>query len=377
MTMLRFVNVAAAAWMLFSLTHDLVFFRWLQVDLPKPLVDSPFFHSLWLVTSALALGSAPSQFVVRAAILFHSLMIFTAPINVVLTFSAFAVGMPGIGVTSVALAFGIGILVHANHREFVRRGLWRGLFVAKADKPNASPMHRSGPSVASSSGPPALPMTATTPLSAEMLAYYQARAPYYDAVYARPERAADIAFLAYDLPARLAGRRVLEVACGTGYWTQHIAPAARAVVATDAAQEPMQFARLRPALAAVEFVQADAYALPASLGQFDAAFAGLWLSHVPRQERGRFLASLHARLAPGARVVFIDNSEVQCRDLPIVERDAFGNTYQQRRLADGSVHRVLKNFPSHAELAQMLRGLGTVEEFRELDNFWLLAYRVT
>ena len=62
-------------------------------------------------------------------------------------------------------------------------------------------------------GPREGKMTATTPLSAEMLAYYQARAPYYDAVYARPERAADIAFLAYDLPARLAGRRVLEVAC--------------------------------------------------------------------------------------------------------------------------------------------------------------------
>lgn len=115
----------------------------------------------------------------------------------------------------------------------------------------------------------------------------------------------------------------------------------------------MQFARLQPALAAVEFVQADAYALLASRGQFDAAFAGRWLSHAPRHERGRFLASLHERLAPGARVVFVDNSEVQCRALPIVERDAYGNSYQQRRLADGSV-----------------------EEFRELDNFWLLAYRL-
>jgi hypothetical protein len=99
-----------------------------------PIHGSVFDDRQQLVTSALALGSAPSQFVFKAAILFHSLMIFTAPINVVLTFSAFAVGMPGIGVTSVALAFGIGILVHANHREFVRRGLWpglwRGLFVA-------------------------------------------------------------------------------------------------------------------------------------------------------------------------------------------------------------------------------------------------------
>ena len=59
--------------------------------------------------------------------------------------------------------------------------------------------------------------------SAEMRAYYAARAPYYDAVYLKPERAKDIAFLFDYLPAVFAGRSVLEVACGTGYWTQHIA----------------------------------------------------------------------------------------------------------------------------------------------------------
>lgn len=84
-----------------------------------------------------------------------------------------------------------------------------------------------------------------TSASAEMHTYYAARAPYYDAVYLKPERQDDIAFLRTHLPERLQGRDVLEVACGTGYWTRHIAPLARRMVATDGTAEPLEFARLR------------------------------------------------------------------------------------------------------------------------------------
>ena len=205
-------------------------------------------------------------------------------------------------------------------------------------------------------------------------AYYASRAPYYDAVYLKPERQADIAYLRRMIPARFAGRTVLEVACGTGYWTQHIAETATAITATDALAEPLEFARLRPRAEAVRFVQADAYALPDSLGKFDAAFAGLWLSHVPIRRRAEFLASLHARLAPGAPVLFIDNSEVQCIELPIAERDADGNTYQHRPLRDGSVHRVLKNFPTEAELVAMIADVGIAKRFEPLANFWVFEY---
>lgn len=212
--------------------------------------------------------------------------------------------------------------------------------------------------------------------STDMQAYYAARAPYYDAVYLKPERQADIAFLSAHLPARLAGRRVLEVACGTGYWTQFIARTAAALVATDLLEEPLAFARLRPHAGAVRFVRADACALPADLGRFDAAFAGLWFSHVPVEARAGFLRSLHERLDDGARVIWIDNSEVQCRELPIAERDAAGNTYQWRELRGGVRHRVLKNFPSEAELAALVAPHSTGYHFRRLDNFWLLEYEV-
>ncbi|MBP9904228.1 MAG: class I SAM-dependent methyltransferase [Rhodoferax sp.] len=212
--------------------------------------------------------------------------------------------------------------------------------------------------------------------SVEMLAYYAARAPYYDAVYSKPERREDIAFLTTHLPERLRGRTVLEIACGTGYWTQHIAPAAKQLVATDLSAEPLGFARLRPGTEGVAFHHIDAYALPARLGSFGGAFAGLWFSHVPVQARGRFLAGLHALLQPGARVLLLDNNEVQLRDFPIAETDTNGDTFQQRSLQDGSVHRVLKNFPTETELRALLEPVAKTIRYQQLQNFWLLEYEI-
>ena len=102
--------------------------------------------------------------------------------------------------------------------------------------------------------------------------------------------------IAFFQPKLLAGRRVLEVACGTGYWTPGIAAQAHSVVATDANAEPMAFARLRPGADNVDFRLADVYALPQDLGHFDGAFAGLWFSHVPVEARRDFLAGLRSEV---------------------------------------------------------------------------------
>ena len=75
--------------------------------------------------------------------------------------------------------------------------------------------------------------------------YYSARAPEYDRVYLKPERQTDLGALKQWLPPLFAGARVLEVACGTGFWTQFIAPVAAEVVAIDAAPEMIRIATAR------------------------------------------------------------------------------------------------------------------------------------
>jgi len=211
-------------------------------------------------------------------------------------------------------------------------------------------------------------------IDSELKHYYEARAPYYDAVYDKPERQADIAHLKAWLAERFRGRRVIEVACGTGYWTDVIASAASGIVALDIAAEPLRFARLRPNSGSVDFREVDAFELPATLGKFDAAFSGLWLSHVPVERRSEFIKGVHRLLTPGAIVVLIDNSQVQLKEFPIVETDPAGNTYQRRQLRDGSIHRVLKNFPSEDELNGMVANCAIDSSYCALDNFWLFQY---
>lgn len=217
----------------------------------------------------------------------------------------------------------------------------------------------------------------TSASTRQMNAYYSGRAPYYDAVYEKPERKRDIEFLKLFLAQRLHGREVIEVACGTGYWSRFIAPGCSRFVAIDALPEPLELARQRPGIDPAQLHIADAYALPSSLGEFDGAFAGLWLSHVPIERRGEFFASLHALLRPKSLVVLIDNSPVQCREFPIVETDESGNTYQERPLRDGSRHRVLKNFPTEGELSSLAGSFGAERfEYRALENFWYFEYEL-
>ena len=120
---------------------------------------------------------------------------------------------------------------------------------------------------------------------------------------------------------------------------------------------------------------ADAFELPHELGTFNAAFAGLWLSHIPKDRLRAFFTSLHQRLKPGSSVLLLDNNKTQLYELPITEQDALGNTYQTRVLQAGSTYRVLKNFPTQSELIEKIEGIGRKPQYRMLDNFWTFLYQ--
>jgi len=209
-----------------------------------------------------------------------------------------------------------------------------------------------------------------------MQAYYAARAPEYDRVYRKPERQADLRAIERWLPAALGGRSLLEVACGTGYWTRFLAPVATRVLGVDASAETLAIARARVEGEHVQFVVGDAYRLPVAPGGFEAGFAGFWFSHVPRARVAAFLRGFHAALAPGAKVVLLDNLFVPGSSTPLAERDGEGDTFQLRPLQDGSTHRVLKNFPTEGELREAVAGAAREVRFHAWPYYWALEYEL-
>ena len=147
-------------------------------------------------------------------------------------------------------------------------------------------------------------MTVATDTLQDMRAVYARRAAVYERVYAKPERQADLRAMKAALPVAFAGRRVLEVACGTGWWT------------------------------------------------------------------------LHARLEPGSRVRMVDKRCVESSSTPLSRTDEDGSTCQDRPLNDGSVHEVLKNFPTREQAFARLGPRAQAPEWIEFDHYWMLNYRL-
>ena len=226
-------------------------------------------------------------------------------------------------------------------------------------------------------------------ISDQLAKYYALRAPTYEQVYARAERQDDLEQLHEKTLEVLRGHRVLEIACGTGYWTETIAESAEKVLATDINAEMLALASARGlAAGTVEFCLADAFDLPPDigidagaatpdgLGKFTACFAGFWWSHVKREDQERFLAHLRARLGKDVLLVLIDNNYVEGGSTSIARTDAEGNTYQIRTASDGRRYEVLKNFPSDSTLRKKIGS--SVREIRilRLEYYWLLSCRL-
>lgn len=203
--------------------------------------------------------------------------------------------------------------------------------------------------------------------------YYAKRACEYDRLYEKPERQADLKTLRGICAQALAGQRVLEIACGTGYWTQ----AAKSIVATDINSKTLQIARTKPYSCPVSFQEADAFNLD-TLGTHDATagMAMAWWSHLRQSEISQFLAGYHRQFRPGAALVFLDNRFVPGSSTPVSRRDDEGNTYQLRRLEDGTEQEVLKNFPSASEVKNALAGCATEIRWTQLSYYWFLSYRL-
>jgi SAM-dependent methyltransferase len=153
------------------------------------------------------------------------------------------------------------------------------------------------------------------------------------------------------------GYKVLEIACGTGYWTEVIAKTAKSVLAIDINPSMVDIAKNR--LSGVRNVNiqiADAYSLEGIPKGFTGALAIWWWSHIPKSRLQDFLLTLHTKLRPSAFVLFVDQ-------LPTAYEgknrhyDAEGNSLEERHLKDGRSYNIVKNFPKELEILNNLRGI--------------------
>jgi SAM-dependent methyltransferase len=187
-----------------------------------------------------------------------------------------------------------------------------------------------------------------------------------------PSRAGERDALAAKLRRVVAGRRALEVACGTGFWTRVASEVARKVVAVDLSSNLLDLSR-RPGMLpdAVVFGEEEAGALERIPGTFDCGFAVFWLSHVPKGRLLEFLGRFHGKLEPGARVLLADDVHV-----PGKPGAGSGEGFRVRQLSDASASEVLRNYGCADELFRVFDPWAEDLEIHIGRCYWWATYRI-
>lgn len=159
---------------------------------------------------------------------------------------------------------------------------------------------------------------------------------------------------------------VLELACGTGLWTEQLVGHARHVTALDGAPEMLDRARDRLGPdTPVEFVQADLFSWQ-STRRYDAIFFGFWISHVPDEHFDAFWAMVDQALAPDGTVFFFDDNYRP--DHELIEGPTSSTV--ERTLNDGTAFRVIKTPYTAKPLEARLRTLGWDIAVTGAGNFY-------
>jgi SAM-dependent methyltransferase len=209
--------------------------------------------------------------------------------------------------------------------------------------------------------------------------YYSRRAPTYEEMYQRDDagRQLELAAITAQLRELLAGRRVLDVACGTGFWEARIADVVGHVTAVDASTVVLERARAKVLPAdRVTFQRGDAFDLGAVEGSFDAGLSMFWLSHVPRARLAEFLSGFCRRLEPGAVAFLADNVPVPGLGGDLIRKPGSSDTFKRRLDADGSTIDVLKNYFTADELRALCEPHFELRRVHAGACYWWLEGRV-
>lgn len=227
-------------------------------------------------------------------------------------------------------------------------------------------------------------MNEIEPLLAEQSRYYRERAGEYDDWWERRGRYdhgpdtnarwfSDGAALRMALDRFEPAGKVLELACGTGLWTERLVSHADRVTAVDGSPEMLDLCRARVGDGQVNYVHADLFEWePQEL--YDVCFFSFWLSHVPDERFDAFWAKVKRALGPNGRVFFIDSSRHDLASAVDHRLSAPEDPTMLRRLADGREYRIVKHFYDPMPLQARLAGLGWSVEVHSTPEFFIYGH---
>lgn len=215
----------------------------------------------------------------------------------------------------------------------------------------------------------------------EQIAYYRARAEEYDEWFFRKGRYdrgdelnnrwfSEVAQLRKALDEFKPSGHVLEIACGTGLWTEQLVKYADKITAIDAVSEVLFINQARVKSPMVQYIQANIFEWQPEM-QYDAVFFGFWLSHVPSEQFDGFWRLVDTALKPDGRVFFLDSRydvTSTAKDHRLEGEDA---TSVERQLNDGRRFRIVKIFYEPAKLEAHLKKLQWEFNIKETKTYFI------
>ena len=210
----------------------------------------------------------------------------------------------------------------------------------------------------------------------DLVTYYKSRAKEYEEIYFKPERQGELRKIEDILKDIFNGKTVVEIACGTGYWTERISLTAKSILATDINDSVLDVAQNKNYLQSNVIFQNQNLFSFNPVKKFERLFGGFIWSHIKLQELDSFVDKINDLVLPGGTIVMIDNNYVEGSSTPVTDKDEFGNTYQTRKLKDGSSHVVLKNFPTKEFILEKLKNKVKEISFTNFEYYWMLTYSI-
>ncbi len=220
----------------------------------------------------------------------------------------------------------------------------------------------------------------------DQIAYYRARATEYDEWFYRLnryDRGPEINQFWFDDVAQLieAFERIgpvdeaIELAAGTGIWTERLVKIANNVTVLDASPEMIAINRSKVPNANVSYVEQDLFAWEPDR-EYDLVFFSFWLSHVPPDDLDAFLAKVRRAVRKGGHLFMIDSRFEQsgaAKNNPLFEDE---EVYRTRILNDGSEYTIVKIYYEPDSLRESLARAGFDADARFTNRYFIYANAV-